>query len=381
MADLIPSTMTVSGAYFDTPISIGLTVYVPGARHVIFANYGNGAYTERILDYTVPSYFVTWTPSSSILTTFFPGQASINVVLECYTMNETGSYNYGSTQAGLTLFLRPYTITIPSSSVSIIRNNLNLPADAQNWPVYIQGMSLVGVLLKSNEITVPYGGSIASVTITVNGNNYDSNFAEVPLPNAGTVPIFIKATDNRGNTGTYETSIQVEAYAPPVLIMHEAYRCDSSGAKNENGAYLYVSFANYSISSCGGYNSVTRHIMYKPTNSGDAYMTASVDNDTAILALGLSNETNYSIILYIKDAFFESNNEHDTVTTETITFHAKDGGKAVGIGMFVTNEADESFHVAWDTNIYGKLDITGPLRIGGATMTEETLMRLLQLLN
>jgi hypothetical protein len=379
MADLIPSTMTVSGTYFDTPISIGLTVYIPGARHVIFANYGGGAYTERILDYTVPSYYATWTPSSSILTTFFPGQSFVNVVLECITTNDLGSYNYGSTQVGLTLYIPPYTIPVPASTVSVMRNNLNLPEPAKSWPVYVQGMSLVGVVVRTVDITVPYGGSISSVTITVGGNRFDGNFAESPLPNAGTVPISIKVTDNRGNTGTYETSIRVEAYSPPVLTAHEAYRCDSTGAKNENGAYLYVSFTAYAISSCGGHNSVTRHIMYKPTNS-DAYMSATVDGDTAILNLGLSTETNYSVVLYIKDAFHESNHAADTITTETITLHMKNGGKAVGIGMYVTNEAEESVHIAWDTHIYGNLQVN-ELKIGSVTLGEDRLMQLLQLLN
>ncbi len=380
MADLTPSIMTVSGTYFDTPISISLTVFVPGARHAIFANYGNGRYTEQILTYTVDSYYATWVPSSSVLTMFFPGQTSVNVVLECYTMNQTGSYSYGSTQVGLTLYVQPYTITIPVSSVAVHRNNLNLPEPAKSWPVYVQGMSYVGVVLMTNEITIPYGGAIAAVTITIGGQAYNGSFAESPLPNAGSIPISIRVTDNRGNTGTYETAIQVEPYSPPVLTAYETYRCDSTGAKNENGAYLYVQFSSYAISSCGGYNSITRHIMYKPTNSGGAYMNAVIDKNTAVLDLGLSTETNYNVILYIKDAFYESNNAFDTIKTETITLHMKNGGKAVGIGMYVTNEADDSVHIAWDTHVYGNLEVDG-LKIGRVTLSEENLVRLLQLLN
>lgn len=172
------------------------------------------------------------------------------------------------------------SMAIPSSvkpSVSLkVEDTTGLFA---TYGAYVQGRSNLKVTATP---TLAYGSPIKSYSITVERSTYNfTPFTVVPVKGKGTLPITAKVTDKRDYpSDTVTTNITVLEYSKPAINVI-AYRCNSSGEEDQEGAYMRVGF-NASISSLNGKNSATYSISYggSPiTGSGLSYLSGVIECD------------------------------------------------------------------------------------------------------
>ena len=168
--------------------------------------------------------------------------------------------------------------TKPSVSMEIKLNNGNLPSTFND--MYIQGVSKVDVTLSANG---KYGAGIDSYNAKIEGKTYYSNaFTSDVIQTIGNVGISGYAKDSRGFTGEASKSITVVEYSKPsVNVM--AYRCNSSGEADPEGAYMKVGFTA-TITSLNGKNSASYSIDYGGTpitGTGTSYMSDPIACDVS----------------------------------------------------------------------------------------------------
>lgn len=168
--------------------------------------------------------------------------------------------------------------TKPSVTMEINLNNGDLPSDFDN--MYIQGVSKVDVTLSAE---VKYGADIDSYHAMIDGKTYYSeSFTTDVIQGIGAVEILGYAKDSRGFTGKTGRHINVIEYSKPSVNVI-AYRCDSSGEEDPEGAYMKVGF-EATIASLNGKNSAGYTINYGGTpitGTGTSYISEPIACDVS----------------------------------------------------------------------------------------------------
>ena len=149
---------------------------------------------------------------------------------------------------------------------------------------YVQGWSK---LLITCTPTLAYGSPISSYTITADGKTYTSNPATTEvIRDDSKVVVSAVVKDARERTSEPVTKeVAVIPYTPPVVTL-DVYRCDQSGNRSEEGAYMKISMSA-EISSLNGKNAATYTITYsgaasgKIEGSGETYTSDAIECDSA----------------------------------------------------------------------------------------------------
>ena len=132
------------------------------------------------------------------------------------------------------------------------------------YGAYVQGYSKLKITATP---TLAYGSPITNYEITADGSTYTTSPVTTPaIQGKGTQRITAKVTDARThfNTATPK-DITVLEYAKPAVTL-SAYRCDSEGAENAEGAYMKIVLSS-TISSLNSKNSARYTITY-PNDAG-----------------------------------------------------------------------------------------------------------------
>lgn len=168
--------------------------------------------------------------------------------------------------------------TKPSVEVEISLNNGNLPSAYDG--MYIQGVSKVDVRLSA---TGKYGAGIGSYYAKIGDKIYYSDsFTSDEIQGVGAVDIIGYAKDSRGFTGEAKKSVNVIEYSKPSVTVI-AYRCNSSGEEDREGAYIRVGFTA-TITSLDGENSATYIIDHGGTpitGTGTSYLSEPIACDVS----------------------------------------------------------------------------------------------------
>lgn len=274
--------------------------------------------------------------------------------------------------------------TFSSGWYSVAVNNTT-SGGSSTFAYWIKDKSRARVTFDRQKINVSNlcGASIASYRVVVNNSSSYTALAATDTTEidtnamivVGSNTLTVYAVDTRGNEYQAVTSsVTVYDYADPTLSSVSVYRCDEDGIQEDSGTYLYIR-ALASFSSVGGHNSITLRARYRPS-SGDYGSYFPISNNIGVVkGDGLIDlNTVYYVEIYAIDAAGFSTSIVDFVRSRVKTFHVKDGGKAVGVGMVVSNEDDYTYHVGFDTYLYGTLTI------GNTTITESDLQQLLALI-
>ncbi len=154
------------------------------------------------------------------------------------------------------------------------------------YGAYVQGKSRLTITATP---TLAYGSPIKTYEITADGKTYaTSPITTDVVQGTGTLKITAKVTDSRTSpSNVAETNITVLQYAPPAVTV-TAYRCNSSGTADPEGAYMKFGFSA-EISSLNSKNSATYSVSYKAgsgaatkvTGSGLSYTSAVIACDVA----------------------------------------------------------------------------------------------------
>lgn len=256
--------------------------------------------------------------------------------------------------------------------------------------LYIQGKSRVSAAVtaqgKYSAAIVSYGFAAENCS----AENADGSFeASDFLTGSGRTEVTVYAVDSRGHSSSIKEYITVIPYQRPSAAPYTGKtgivcrRCDDSGAADISGKNLHIQAGrSYSPVMSGGEQKNFCLLRYriKKAAAGEfgAWKTLIARDSTSgdvvdIVESGaVSSVTDvYNVEISALDDMGEETVYTAEIPAEDCTLHLKAGGKAVGVGMYVESKADNSFHVAWDTELHqglsvgGDSTITGGLSVGG----------------
>lgn len=265
--DPAASLVSAPSGTLGKEMSLSVTRYNTGFTHTITYKCGtlSGEVCSKSSDATVK-----WVPPVSLAAMNTQGQ-SVNATLTITTYN-------GATVVG-TNTSSPITLTIPSTvkpSVSIrVEDALGY---RETYGAYVQGKSRLKITATP---TLAYGSPIKTYAITAEGKTYDSSPAVTSvLQGKNKLTVSAKVTDSRSYPSDVVTAeITVLEYSKPSITV-VAYRCNSSGEEDPEGAYMIIGF-DATISSLNGKNSASYTITYGGgdpiTGNGTSYKSGPVE--------------------------------------------------------------------------------------------------------
>ena len=375
---LLTITATCVQNYSKSSASVTSSVEAGSASQVSFSNsnlanvyhkvtwtFGSNSHTATTsagassTSYTIPVSWLTNIPNATY------GSASVSV-----TTYATDGTNLGSDSYSFTI-TAPASI-VPSLSVSVSRIDNGVPAA---WGVYVQGKS--GITLTATA-SGAQGSTISQYTISGGASYTQSSnvFVISNISSSGSITYTIKVTDSRGRTASVNTTISVEAYAPPSFASTQAFRCTSGGVASDTGTYASVK-ASRTFTSISGKNSCTLAVQFG-LSTGSAYSSATTlqNNTTAVIGGGtIDINASYKIRFTLTDAL-STIEKIVNLGTAAYTVFFRQGGNGVAFGK--VSERENALEINSDWGLYhGDVNLAGtvPVSRGGTGATSAAAAR------
>ncbi len=241
---VLSSSSVVAG----NSITLNITPHDASYSHKVTWAFGSNSYAQSVAagvtstSYTIPTSWLSAIPSSS--------SGTATVKLE--TIGPDGSTIGQNTYS--------FTVQAPDASAptigSIAISPVNTNSYLSSWGVCAQGMSRATISIQGAQGV--NGSSITSYSITTSPNIGSSQSASLTtdlLTISGNVTITATVTDSRGKICTQSRTFTVYPYGGILFTNQiEAYRCTSSGTRNDTGGTyvrLYIVYpAPNSIQYC-----------------------------------------------------------------------------------------------------------------------------------
>lgn len=317
-------------------VTIGnaVTINTPRASdsfsHKLFYKWAGGGW-ELIASDVGTSY--AWTTPMS-LCSGIPNSTSGTITIAVDTYN--GSTFIGTKTIDLTL-------NVPSSvvpTVSISKSGVDLYSSK-----YVQGRSKVAVTLTDSGA---YGSSIMSrFTSVKSGTNVISTstsntFTSGVINYSGEILISTVVTDSRGRTATASTTITVVAYWAPVVTAFSAFRANSNGSANPQGAYIRIT-GSASISPIDNTNTKSTILRYRLKGASswtDATWDTSSYTPSLAVTIPANVNSSFEVQIYTAD-YFTSTTQGSNVGTAFVLMDFRSTGKGVAFGKVSEMDAFE----------------------------------------
>ena len=257
--------------------------------------------------YTIPTSWYAAMPSSTSCTAY------------CRITTYSGSTQIGSQVT------KSFTVAVPSSIVPTVGTITLDPVDINSKNILVQGKNKF--TLSVSGCSAGTGSSIKSYTFSGNGlsttTTTSTSVSGGPISNSGKLSYTVTVTDNRGRvaskTISYDngnTLCYSYAYSTPYFSSFNAYRSDSSGTADNNGAYIKCSY-NLGFSSVNSTNDVTVKIMYKKSSAPSYSSVTSLTNSTSTsgsqILSSIALDSTYAVYATITDNYSGSS------SSQTIT--------------------------------------------------------------
>jgi hypothetical protein len=223
------------------------------------------------------------------------------------------------------------------------------------YGAYVQGKSKL--LIKATP-TLAYGSPIKSYAITADGKTYTTNPVTTGvLQNTGTLAVTAKVTDERTYPSNLaSTNITVLEYAPPAVTV-TAYRCNSSGTADPEGAYMKFGFTA-TISSLNSKNSATYSIRYRAGNGTPTEVTGSgLSYNSSVLTCDVAKI--WTIEVTVTDKL-SSTTKAAVIPIAFTLMDFYNTGKGVALGKVATRDG---FDCAMDAYFTGKVTVGSKLLV------------------
>lgn len=311
--------------------------------HKITLSFGSNSYTTPAFD-TTTSYAIptSWLSAMPTVT-----KSAVTVAIQTYSDSSC------TTAIGDPVYTS-FEITVPDSAAPSISDGwvsvspYNTGTAASALTVYVQGYSKAQVTFNSAKVAAKYGASIASVKIAWDGaETTASPYLTKTLSKSGNQTIICTVTDSRGLKSTKALTIYVEPYSAPTLSGIQIYRCNSSGAEDDAGTFLYFK-ATANIASCAGQNTATVNAAYKPTTNSiwNNVTTIASGVGSALGAGALSATTSYNAKITVTDRLGKTASFETVISTADAAFNLKKGGKGGAFGKYA--ETDGLLDCDWE---------------------------------
>jgi hypothetical protein len=233
----------------------------------------------------------------------------------------------------------------------------------------VRGLSKIKVT--ATNVSAKYSATIKSYAIVIDGVRYTSSSVTTgALKNAGDSPVTVTVTDSRGRSGSWSYTMKVQDYNTPYVTKMTAIRCNQSGASDDRGAYIKVTFSA-KIYNLGNQNTALYKLKYRKTSEADYTIISLVD------ITGNYAPTDYSYIISAN-----TGNAYE-IRVEAIDRHTQaspgfrstkapaataimswrgfksDSGVKTGIGIGRVPEKEDTFQVGWKSEFEKDVITTG----------------------
>lgn len=245
----------------------------------------------------------------------------------------------------------------------------NSGTKASGIAAWVQGYSKAKALFDSTKIACKQGASIAKYAMTYLGKTTEESPYRTDTISATSATVRCTVTDSRGLTAWEDVTVELESYAPPMLVGAALYRADGEGAAADSGTHI-AGLATAKFSSIGGRNTATIKGYWKSVGGsyGEGVTLPSgavglVTGDVEIAA-----DRSYTAKIVVTDSLGNSAEFEENIPTEQVAFHLKEGGRGAAFGKAA--EQDELLDVAWDARFREDVQVDGALQVGGKTLLD-----------
>lgn len=230
--DPAASIVSAANGTLATKLTLSVTRYNTGFKHAI--TYKCGTASGQVCDKSDATtiYWDTTNGNTLALAGQNTAGQSVNVTFTITTYDGTAVVGTTSTTVSMAI---PTTVK-PSVSLTV--------EDAEGYfdtyGAYVQGWSKL--LIKATP-TLAYGSPIKTYAITADGKTYSTSPVTTDVvQGVNTLTVTAKVTDNRSYPSDEVTKdITVLEYSKP-SVTAIAYRCNSSGEEDPEGAYMRLGF-------------------------------------------------------------------------------------------------------------------------------------------
>ena len=345
--DPAASGISASNGTLGTTLKLNLTRYNSSFTDTI--TYKCGTATGTITSGSTAAS-VNWTTSNGNTLQLAAQETSDQSVSVVFTVTTySGSTLVGTSSTTVNMVI-PDTVK-PSVTLSVE----DAAGYLSTYGAYVQGYSKLKITATP---TLAYGSPIKTYAITADGSSYSTSPVTTgAIKGKGTLSITATVTDNRTRPSEPKSKdITVLEYANPVVNL-AAYRCDSSGTTDPEGAYMMIVVTS-TISSLNNKNKATYEVVYpggKFTGSGTSFTSGVLPCDVS---------TTHTIEAKITDNL--------SYTPKTVTipiaytlidyYHT---GKGISFGKVGTREG---FDCAMPAYFSGATSVSGALNASGTSV-------------
>lgn len=271
--DPAASKVSASNGTLATALNLTVTRYNSGFTHTI--TYKCGSASGTVCTKATATTVVWNTTNGNVLALASQNTAGSTVSVTFTITTYSGTTVIGTDGTTVTMTI-PDTVK-PSVAVKVE----DAAGYLATYGAYVQGWSKLKITATP---TLAYNSPITAYTITADGRSYHSTPVTTGVVQGkGTIRVTAKVTDARTRPSEAATAdiTVLEYFKPSVKVT--AYRCDSSGVENAEGAYMRVGFTA-TIASLNGKNSASYTINYGGTpitGTGTSYLSGAVACDVS----------------------------------------------------------------------------------------------------
>lgn len=319
-------TPSASNGNFGRAIPISISGHSSSATFVMSVTCAGN--TETLLNNS-SSTSVNWTPSVATYAPLITNASSATATITVDTYYGSSKLYTRSTQITVSWAAGTIPPTVSSGWASAAPLN---EGSASGLTVWIQKYSKARVTFTPSKVTLQYGATISSFKVKLGSTTYtaSSNRADTGIITTTTASLVCTVTDSRGQTASQTLSITLNAYANPALSSISIFRCTSSGAANEDGAYISVK-ATATISSLGGQNTQTLRVQTRVPGGSWSSATA-MTSGTAKVISGFSPDNSYEVRITLTDRLSNSATITQTLPTRSWAMKFRPTGNGVAFG-------------------------------------------------
>ena len=217
---------------------------------------------------------------------------------------------------------------------------------------WVQGYSKARAEFDDSRITCKQGASVRGYSITYLGKTVSESPYRTETIGGTAATVRCTVTDSRGLSAYEDFEIAIHPYAPPALTGARLYRADGDGAASDSGTHI-AGRATANYSSIGGENAATIRGYWKAVGGSYGSGEALSSGVTGIISGSavISADRSYVAKLVITDSLGNTAEFEDSIPTERVAFHLKEGGNGAAFGKAA--ETEYALELAEDWELKG----------------------------
>ena len=252
----------------------------------------------------------------------------------------------------------PFTASVPGSMKPALTPGWaavsydNSGTKASGIRAWVQGYSKARAEFDDSRITCKQGASVRGYSITYLGKTVSESPYRTETIGSTAATVRCTVTDSRGLSDYEDFEIAIHPYAPPALTGAMLYRADGDGAASDSGTHI-AGRATANYYPIGGENAATIRGYWKAVGGSYGSGEALSSGVTGIISGSavISTDRSYVAKLVITDSLGNTAEFEDSIPTERVAFHLKEGGNGAAFGKVA--ETEYALELAEDWELKG----------------------------